>query len=187
MGEVLIAPARRPLAGPLVFLAGPTWTSPWQDEAIAYFQRHAPDVHLANPRRPVDVDRDFDQAMYEEQVDWETEHLQRAGADGVVLFWLAAEQVHRCERAYAQTTRFELAEWKECHRRDGVALALGIEAGFTGARYIRRRFAQECPTVALQDTLEATCREAIALIRGRMPAGHASKERRPFPSSYSIS
>ncbi len=179
MGKLIVAPAHPVIEGPLVFLAGPTWTSAWQDEAIAYLLRHAPDVHIANPRRPVDVDRDFDQAMYEEQVDWETAYLRRAGTDGVVLFWLAAERFHRCERAYAQTTRFELAEWKENHRRDGVALAVGIEEGFTGARYIRHRFAQECPAVAIQDTLEDTCQAAIALIRARAQRRNDAKQEAP--------
>ena len=164
---VLIAPERKlGLAGPLVFLAGPTWTGPWQAEATAILGRLDPTIHVANPRRPIRSDDDFGPAQYAEQVDWETEHLRRAGQHGVVLFWLAREHNHRCDRAYAQTTRFELAEWKEMHRRDGVKLAVGIEAGFTGARYIRHRFAQECPTVTIQDSLEATCRDAIALIRG---------------------
>lgn len=166
MGKLLIAPQRRALEGPLVFLAGPTWTVPWQDEAIRLLGRFDPGLHIANPRRPVDTEQDFTEAMYAEQVDWETEHLARAGSEGAVMFWLAAERAHRCDRAFAQTTRFELAEWKEKHRRDGARLALGIEAGFTGARYIRRRFAIECPAIRIQDDLEGTCREAVRLARG---------------------
>ncbi|MBI4346248.1 MAG: hypothetical protein HY553_05295 [Elusimicrobia bacterium] len=166
MGTLLVAPERRALAGPLVFLAGPTWTVPWQDEAIRLLRSLAPALHIANPRRPLDTEGDFTEAMYAEQVDWETEHLARAGREGVVLFWLAAEREHRCDRAFAQTTRFELAEWKEKHRLGGARLALGIEAGFTGARYIRRRFAQDCPAVRIQDELEGTCREAVRLARG---------------------
>ncbi len=165
MGELLVAPDRRTLSGPLVFLAGPTWTVEWQEDAIGILRRLDAGLHIANPRRPLDVDRDFTEAMYAQQVDWETEHLRRAGEDGVGLFWLAAERKHRCERAFAQTTRFELAEWKERHRREGCRLALGIEEGFTGARYIRRRFEQDCPKVLIQSDLESTCRVAAALAR----------------------
>lgn len=165
MGTLLTAPERRPLDGPLIFLAGPTWTWPWQEAAAELLRGLDPGLNLANPRRPLDTEREFSPEMYAEQVDWETEHLRLAGAGGAVLFWLAAERQHRCDRAYAQTTRFELAEWMVNHRFGGARLALGIEEGFTGARYIRRRFAQDCPKVAIQDTLEATCREAARLAR----------------------
>ena len=168
--EVLIAPERSSsgaLSGPLIFLAGPTWTVDWQREAIDLLGRIAPDVHVASPRRPIDPQADFDPGAYAAQVDWESEHLQRAARRGAVLFWLAAERNHRCDRAYAQTTRFELAEWKERHRIDGAPLALGIEPGFTGARYIRRRFAQDCPAVTIRDDLESTCRDALRWCAGR--------------------
>ena len=171
MGELLIAPQRRTLEGPLVFLAGPTWTVPWQDEAIGILRGLDAGLHIANPRRPVDPERDFSEAMYAEQVDWETEHLRRAGKDGVVLFWLAAERKHRCDRAFAQTTRFELAEWKEMHRLGGARMVLGIEEGFTGARYIRRRFEQDCPRVPILADLLATCRAAALLARVSAPIG----------------
>lgn len=165
MGRIIIAPDLVEVEGPVVFLAGPTMSSThWQDQAIALFQRMDAGIHIASPRRPVDTERDFDERMYNEQVDWETRYLRRAGKNGVVLFWLARESVHRCERAHAQTTRFELAEWKEYHRREGAGLVVGIEEGFTGARYIRRRFAQECPGVPICATLEATCRFAVQLI-----------------------
>jgi hypothetical protein len=101
-------------------------------------------------------------ATYNEQLDWETEHLRRAGSTGAVMFWLARERAHDCARPHAQTTRFELAEWKERASR-GARVVVGIEPGFTGARYVRRRFAQDCPAVPVCATLEATCRAAIAL------------------------
>lgn len=34
--------------------------------------------------------------MYNEQVDWETFHLRKAGENGCVLFWLAKEEVQDC-------------------------------------------------------------------------------------------
>lgn len=81
------------------------------------------------------------------------------------MFWLAKEARHARARAYAQTSRFELGEWKEKSKLSGTMLVLGIEDGFTGARYIRRRLAQDCPTIPILDGLEATCHSAIKLIR----------------------
>ncbi len=99
--------------------------------------------------------------MYNEQVDWETYYLRRAAKQGVVLFWLAKEFRHTCDRAYAQTTRFELGEWKVRHERDGTKLVVGIEQGFTNAKYIKRRLSQDCKDVPLCSTLEETCKSAI--------------------------
>lgn len=174
------------VAGPLVFLAGPiSWgAAGWHERAIAELARLAPAAHVANPRRDVDTsatlwnrredmsgsDQAFPDAAYDEQMDWETRYLNRAAEHGVVLFWLAREIEHRCERPHAQTTRFELAEWKERTARDGSHMVVGIEEGFTGARYIRRRFAQDCPRVPLCTTLDETCRVAAELCSRRDPS-----------------
>src|SRR5690606_29490452 len=90
--------------------------------------------------------------VYERQVDWETHFLRRAGEQGVIAFWLAAQTEETPGRSDAQTTRFELAEWKVRHERDGAKLALGIEEGFGNARYIRRRFSQDAPNVPITDS-----------------------------------
>jgi hypothetical protein len=175
--SALHAPDRRDVRGPLVFLAGPISWEPtaWHDRAIALFGELAPHVTVASPRRSIEESRqlwsqredgkpgDFPEAAYNEQMDWETHYLRQAAAHGAVMFWLAREDVHRCERPHAQTTRFELAEWKERAARDGAKLVIGIEEGFTGARYIRRRFAQDVPHVPVCDSLEATVRAALAL------------------------
>ncbi len=145
---------------PVVFLAGPILgADDWQSAAIAYFTEHAPQLIIASPRG-----NGFKEAMYNSQVDWETHHLNRAAQTGAILFWLANEVEHLCERAFAQTTRFELAEWKVKHERDGARLVVGIDRAFTGGRYIRRRFTQDCPDVPLCDTLETTCQAVIRLL-----------------------
>lgn len=51
------------------------------------------------------------------------------------------------------------------HEYDGSKITLGIEKGFGNARYIRRRFGQDCPDVKIADTLEEMCQNAIELIR----------------------
>lgn len=158
---VLLPPTIGSIAGPVVFLAGPIQGAPdWQSQAITHFTPHLDHVHIASPRRQ-DESSQFD---YAAQVDWETHHLRRAAETGVILFWLAREAVSVPGRAYAQTTRFELAEWKVRHERDGARLVIGIEEGFTGARYIRHRFGQDCPKVPLVTTLSDACDEALRLI-----------------------
>ncbi|MEZ0231058.1 MAG: hypothetical protein ACAI25_20755 [Planctomycetota bacterium] len=164
MRRIVIAPEKIELDGPVVFLAGPT-RCPWHEVAMKHLRELDPTLHVASPKRPVDSEKDFDDAAYAEQVDWETHFLRRAGEKGVVLFWLARELDHRCDRPHAQTTRFELGEWKERCRRDRTRLALGIEEGFTGGRYVRRRFGQDCPEVRIATTLRDTCAEAARLAR----------------------
>jgi len=165
-GKTIIAPEYTDVEGPLIFLAGPIMGAyNWQKEAIAIIQKNAPEINIASPRRDLAKDcmpdGDFSEEIYNEQVDWETHYLQRAGKDGMVLFWLAKEFKHACERAYAQTTRAELFEWKVYHQVYGAKLAVGIEEGFTGARYIKRRFSQDCPDIPVCNSLEETCMKAI--------------------------
>jgi hypothetical protein len=159
--RLLVPPEITPIDGPLVFLAGPIQGAPdWQSDAIALLQTLAPELHIASPRLAY-LDGTF---VYERQVDWETHHLRLAARTGAILFWLAREVEHRCDRAYAQTTRFELAEWKRRHECEGVKLVVGIEHGFSGARYIRHRFAQDCPAVPICTSLEPTCRALLDLL-----------------------
>lgn len=177
-GRFFWAPAVVDIAGPLIFLAGPIkGATRWQDYAVEHIWSLDDSIHIASPRRPMTTltadkkPEKFTTEMFNEQVDWETKYLNRAAAidlddseKGVILFWLAKESVHLCERAYAQTTRFEFAEWKEKHLRMGAKIAVGIEEGFSGAHYIRRRMMQDCPEIHISDTLEDTCRTAVALI-----------------------
>lgn len=163
--KLIIPPAYEEINGPIIFLAGPIQSAErWQDEAIKIIHENS-DIAIASPRRLGEFEGDFSQEMYNEQVDWETFHLRKAGSNGAIIFWLAKEAKHKCDRAFAQTTRFELAEWKVRHERDNVNLVIGIEDGFTNARYIRRRFSQDCPKVKICSTLEKTCLEAIKLLK----------------------
>lgn len=163
MGVVLLPPVVTPVEGPVVFLAGPIQGAPdWQAEAVRWFESSAPDLVLASPRRKYPPGA-FE---YAAQVDWETHYLRRAAGRGVILFWLARQVVPTPGRAYAQTTRFELAEWKVRHERDGTRLVVGVEDGFSGERYVRHRFGQDCPRVPLVATLAEACARAAELARG---------------------
>jgi hypothetical protein len=168
MPAQLIYPPDYPdVAGPVVFLAGPIRGAPdWHPAAVRLLWSLDPHLHVANPNPPDPPDSSEYAASFEyaAQVDWETHHLRRAAANGVILFWLAREETHFCDRAYAQTTRFELAEWKVRHERDGTKLVVGVEKGFTGATYIRHRLGRDCPTVPVCDTLEETVRRAVGLV-----------------------
>ena len=92
--------------------------------------------------------------MFVEQVDWETCYLNKAAQNGAILFWLAKETSHHPERAYAQTTRFELAEWKTKYKQNKINLLVGIEPKFPGERYIRHRFGQDCPEIHIHDSFD---------------------------------
>src|SRR3989338_3104615 len=151
---------------PLIFLAGPIQGAErWQDKAIKIIDDKASELYIASPRKAGTFKGDFNESMYNEQVDWETFHLRKAGKNGVVLFWLEKEFEHCCDRAYAQTTRFELAEWKLRQEFNHEKLVLGIEKGFTNERYIRRRMMQDCPDVKIHSTLEETCNDAVSRAR----------------------
>lgn len=148
--------------GPVIFLAGPIQgAANWQTEAATNIHNIDPTIIVASPRR------DYPEGtfIYEKQVDWETHFLRKAGKIGVVGFWLAAQTKETPGRAYAQTSRFELAEWKMRHEYEGVKLTVGIEEWFGNARYIRRRFVQDCSDVKIADNLHEMCRNAVDLVR----------------------
>jgi len=166
IGQTLVAPTYEKLEGSLIFLAGPIQGARlWQDDAIRIINNKAPEINIANPRRSETYDGEFTEEMYNQQVDWETFHLRKSGKKGVVLFFLSKEHKRIAERAYAQTSRFELGEHVVYHQWKGINLVVGIEEGFTNRRYILRRISQDCPKVPVCDTLEQTCEEAIRLAR----------------------
>lgn len=146
----------------IIFLAGPIQgAADWQARVINIIHDLDSSVVVASPRK----DYESGTFVYERQVDWETHFLRKAGASGVIAFWLARQIIETPGRSYAQTTRFELAEWKMKHELEGAALTLGIEEGFGNARYIRRRFEQDAPEVKITDSLEDMCKNAVELLR----------------------
>lgn len=157
--KVILPPKIVPYTGPPVFLAGPIQGAPdWQSQAIQIFEEVLPksspiSCTIASPRC-LDLTTEFN---YTKQVDWESHYLLEAATHGVILFWLAKEANHTCDRAYAQTTRFELGEWVA--KRSAWNIVVGIEEGFTGAKYIRHRLSEL--SMPVTDTLKKTCDAAI--------------------------
>lgn len=152
---------------PVLFIAGPIQGGPvWQSEAIDMIESMTDDLILANPRGDYsEIEFDYDQ-----QVEWEVEYMDRAARLGGALFWLAA-QVEQGElddrgfyRAYAQTSRGELFEYKMRHQLEGAKMVIGIEPGFGNERYIRKRFGKDCPGVHILDNLADTCLRAVEII-----------------------
>jgi len=147
--------------GGLIFIAGPIQGAPdWQTEAARTIHDADSGIVVASPRKEYEPGT----FKYELQVDWETALLCKAGEMGIVAFWLARQTILTPDRAYAQTSRFELAEWMMRHIYEGAKLTIGIEEGFGNERYIRRRFGQEVPDVKIAVSLFDTCKNAIELL-----------------------
>lgn len=125
-----------------IFLAGPIQGSDdWQDEIISKIHSKLPDGwKIACPRLTYKPN----EFNYNAQVDWESEYLTRASEDGVIVFWLANEKEHDPKRAYAQTTRFELATWLERQKGNNkIKILIGIENEFPGKKYIDKKIEDE--------------------------------------------
>ena len=164
MGKLVTPLSYEDLSGPLIFLAGPIQGAPaWHGDAIAIL-RAGSGVHIASPARPDSTGGAYPEDVYKEQVAWEHYHLERAANDGILLFWLAREFRHQCDRAYAQTTRFELGEAVTLHRWRDTRVVVGIEQGFSNARYLRTTISRKAPSIPLCSTLQQTCETALKLL-----------------------
>lgn len=159
--KTIISPTYITVEGPIIFLAGPILGGPdWQKEAINYIRSKNPELNIASPRRQAD-EKKFSKNEYNKQVDWEHFYLQLAIENGVIMFWLAKEIKHRCDRSYAQTTRIELGEGAVLSRLTGAKVVVGIEDGFTGAKYIRKTLRRKYPYIPICDNLPQTCDLAV--------------------------
>ena len=148
-----------------IFLAGPIQgAADWQSDAIKLMQSLESKITVASPRR-IEKSGDYSEEKYLEQVNWERSHLKKSWKSGVVMFWLAKETEYIPGRSYAQTSRFEIGESKLRHETNWSKLVVGIESGFSGERYIRKIFSDDCPDVHIYDNLKETCEEAVRLIK----------------------
>lgn len=142
---------------PTIFLAGPIQSAPaWHNDAIEFlihFSNNNAAYDIASPKL-LEKPKLF---LYDAQVSWETKYLKHSADTGVILFWLANPIIDELDptRSYAQTTRFELAEWygKSCYDKN-IKLVVGIEPGFHGERYIKYRMSNTMP---IYDNLKNVC------------------------------
>ena len=155
----------------MIFLAGPIQgTKNWQENAIKWLElsyKGEDELIIANPRRETPIG-----FKYEDQVDWESFHLNYSD---VILFWLAEETKHFCDRAYAQTTRFELGEWF-----DSEKVVIGANLSFPGLKYIKykieefnKSYLQPLPgyidskMIPYSNSLLRTCCDALEMLTNR--------------------
>ena len=152
---------------PLIFLAGPIQGAPrWQNEAVNFLTKSEA-IDLASPRYIGEKQETIGDwtlnITSQQQIDWETYHLNRAGKNGVILFWLSREDKHYCERAFAQTSRFELGEWKQKHLSEGAKLVVGIDERFSGSGYLEYRLSQQCPNISIVRSLPEACQKVLII------------------------
>ncbi len=96
---------------------------------------------ICSPRRLTKPDKD--KFNYLQQVGWESEYLNRAANHGIVVFWLAKEDEKVEGRSFAQTTRWEIAEWwAKGQRIKDFKMIVGADKEFDGLRYIKYKFSQ---------------------------------------------
>ncbi len=151
----------------LIFLAGPIQGArDWQTDAVRHIRDLSPTTVIASPRRLSQSRGEFGEAMYREQVTWEHRHLEMAASHGTILFWLAREAEHRCDRSYAQTTRLELGIALGWHQFRGSRVVVGVEEGFSNARYIRHTLGIKYPDVPVLGDLQETCAAAVSAQAG---------------------
>jgi len=128
----------------VVFLAGPIQGANWHENFLEKIQEGLKNVKtnkniiLVCPKRLGEFSKkDF---VYEEQVNWESEYLEKASKQGIIVFWLAKE-VEKIEgRSFAQTTRWEISEWWTKSQQKYVKIIVGADKGFEGQRYITYKF-----------------------------------------------
>ena len=120
----------------IVFLAGPIKGAPnWQEQAIKDLADL--DIYIANPRREKVMNFNLDL-----QIDWESKFLSAAD---VIMFWIPSKDFDVSGRDYAQTSRFELAEWmaKTNYNHTRKQVVVGISDDFFGKTYIVKRLNTE--------------------------------------------
>lgn len=152
---------------PGIFLAGPIQGArDWQAEAISLIAENMKDIKenffIASPRTK-EWQKGYD---FEAQIDWETKYLTAAGNTGVIMFWLCNESEHFCERAYAQTTRFELAEWVTAAREWDTKLVVGFDTKFSGTKYIMHRLMRS--KIPMCGSLEETVAKTVEILKERL-------------------
>lgn len=165
----IIFPLENPMIKimPGIFLAGPIQGArDWQSEAISLLLDKTKDIKedffIASPRTK-DWNKGYD---FEAQIDWETKYLSMAGNYGVIMFWLCNESEHFCHRAYAQTTRFELAEWISTAKDWDSKVVVGFDTNFSGSKYIKHRLKKNSNITQCNSLEETVSKTAELFMEG---------------------
>lgn len=146
----------------VIFLAGPIQGSyEWHEEFIKKISERLKtdkNVIICSPKR-IKKDDNFN---YDEQVNWESYYLHKSSKQGIIVFWLAKE-IEKIEgRSYAQTTRFELAEWwTKGQYINNFKIVVGADKEFNGLKYINKKFKDNYPLFNMNYSIDKTIDEII--------------------------
>ena len=156
---------------PLIFLAGPIRGAPnWQDKAIKILFSHNSNLTIASPRRGVGEKISpyiafGDEKYFPRQRAWERYHLDIASKTGAILFWLPGEKKHKCEKVYGAMTRVEIGQWMSNYRHNNsINFCVGSDGEFPELDTIKYDLSIDAPNKQINNSLEATCKEALQLI-----------------------
>ncbi len=148
---------------PALFLAGPIQGAPdWQSQAVHLLSglyKGSRPLLVFNPRHQYN-EGEFNKDI---QVQWEKNHLLRAGKLGAIMFWFARRDEslpYEEGRLYAQTSRIEFGRiigWKDYNRL--INTAVGIEDGYIGNEHYIRSTAFE-HSIPVYSSLAEVCDEA---------------------------
>lgn len=158
MKTVLYPPEIVDISQPVIFLAGPVQgAADWQTQAIEFIHGQHPEIIIANPRKVVPEDL-FNHTI---QSDWELHYLQKASVGGCILFWLAKEETHNCERPFAKTTGQEYGFFIGKCFYDRANIAVGCHARYPSRKYSIHLLKKYGRGAIMHNDLFDTCQTAI--------------------------
>jgi len=158
----------------VIFLAGPIQGSfDWHKSAIHIVETemkkwsqlpNTPNIVIASPKRLTGKETTND--GYKNQVLWEKQFLERAGSNGVVLFWFCNQKEITLnddgkQRSYGKTSRTEWGEWKCRHDFQGVDVVLGLDTEWQKEKYFKTRIELDESNIPILFDLKSTVLEAI--------------------------
>lgn len=142
-----------------IFLAGPIQgKSDWQSDLAKEFEFYQ-DVAFFSPRRE---EYDCDGNDYDEQIQWENEHLQYAD---LIVFCIPPKSAN-VQRYYEQETICQLSEWLQ-FRNVKKDVLVYVDDSFSIFNYINKRN-PEC-IIRTQQELKGKIKEKIEEFKARKP------------------
>ena len=156
----IIRPLEDSIENFTIFLAGPIQGAhDWHETAITYLSNYIYKPLCIAVPKTINKPKEW---TYDKQVEWESKYLNKASQNGIILFWLPIEFNKFDNRSYAQTTRFELAEWVTKQKfNNSINIVIGIEPGFHGEKYMRKRISEENTNIVIYNNLIDLCGHII--------------------------